>query len=100
MRKFRKAMSLFLTLGALAAFAAAPAGAETLRFEEKGQPVASGKIEGENAHGVIHCQAVAEAFMGSPKGSAPGVVVINPNDTFLGGPRGGICEEIAEIFGG
>jgi hypothetical protein len=94
-------MSLFLAVGALAAFAAAPAGAETIRSEEKGQPIASGKVEGENAHGVIHCQAVAEAFMGSPKGSAPGVVVINPNGkVFLGGPSGGICEEITEIFAG
>jgi hypothetical protein len=81
------------------AVTAAPAGAQTIRFTEGGQPVASGYLEGEEAHGVIHCPAVA-SLNGAPSGSAPGVVVINPNGVRLGGPRGGVCEEIAEVFGG
>ncbi|HET9676042.1 MAG TPA: hypothetical protein VFP21_00895 [Solirubrobacterales bacterium] len=93
-------MSLLLALSALAAFVAAPAGAETLRLgEEKGQPLASGQVEGLDAHGAIHCQAVAEFFIGPvPKGGAPGVVVISPQGVHLGGPKGGICEGIAAAF--
>ena len=102
MRKFRNAMSLALAVFAVAAFMAAPASGETLRFsEEPGQPLASGKLEGEEAHGVIHCQPVAELFLGeTPNGGAPGVVVINPTGTRLGAPRGGTCEVIYGVFGG
>jgi len=78
----------------------ASAGAETIRVGEGGQPVASGYLEGEEAHGVLHCPAVAKLFNGALSGSAPGVVVINPNGTRLGGPKGGVCEEIAKAFGG
>jgi hypothetical protein len=81
------------------AVTAAPAGAQTIRLTEGGQPVASGYLEGAEAHGVIHCPAVA-SFYGAPRGSAPGVVVVNPNGVRLGGPSGGGCEEIAEAFGG
>lgn len=101
MGKIRNVL-LGLMVLAVTAVAAAPAGAQTIRFTEGGgQPFASGYVEGgEGAHGVIHCPAVAAAFNGAPNGSAPGVVVINPNGIRLGGPRGGICEEIAEAFGG
>lgn len=91
---------LGLMVLAVTAVAAAPAGAETILFTEGGQPVASGYLQGEEAHGVIHCPAVASLFMGAPNGSAPGVVVINPNGVRLGGPKGGVCEEVAEAFGG
>lgn len=102
MRRFRYAVSLALAVLAVTAFMASSASAQTLRFsEEPGQPVASGQLEGEEAHGVIHCQTAAELFIGeTPKGGAPGVVVINPDGTHLGGPRGGTCELISEVFGG
>lgn len=99
MRKYRKALSILLAVFALAALTAVPAGAETIRFSERGQPAASGYLQGEEAHGVIHCQPVAELFIGeTPQGGAPGVVVINPTGSRLGAPEGGTCEVIYGIF--
>jgi hypothetical protein len=98
-QKVRNAL-IGLAVTALVLGFAAPAGAQTIRFTEGGQPVASGQVEGEEAHGVIHCPAAAEFFSGAPKGSAPGVVVISPVGTRLGAPKGGTCEEISEVFGG
>lgn len=100
--KVRNVASLALAVFAVAAFMASPASGETLRFNENpGQPVASGNLEGEEAHGVIHCQPIAELFLGeTPHGGAPGVVVINPNGSYLGAPRGGTCETIYQVFGG
>lgn len=100
MRSIRAMASTGLLILAFSVAVAAPAGAETLRFSEGGQPIASGYLEGEEAHGVIHCQPVAEIIGGSPKGSAPGVVVINPTGSRLGAPQNGPCEEIYGIFGG
>jgi len=98
LRKFRKVTSLLLAVFALAALAAVPAGAETIRFSETGRPLASGHFQGDE-HGVLHCQPVAELFIGeTPQGGAPGVVVINPTHSLLGAPRGGTCEEIYEVF--
>lgn len=100
MRKLRYVISIALAIVSIAALTASPASGDTLRFSEgAGQPAVSGHLEGEGAHGAIHCQPVAEAFLGeTQKAGAPGVVVINPTGTYLGAPRGGTCELIYGSF--
>jgi len=102
MRKSRNVISIAMAIVSIAGLTASSASGETLRFSEgPGQPVASGQLKGEGAHGAIHCQPVAEAFLGeTPKGGAPGVVVINPTGAYLGAPRGGTCELIFGMFTG
>ncbi len=82
----RKSLATVVAILSLAALVAAPASAE--RFPESpGQPALSGYFAGEEAHGVIHCQPLAELFGGGPyaPGTYPGVVVVNPNRTVFGG---------------
>lgn len=99
MRTVRCLISIGLAMLAISAFMAGTAGAETLRFSKTGQPIASGIIESEEQHGAIHCQAIAELLGETPKGGAPGVVVITPNGIRVSAPAGGECEAIGEIFG-
>lgn len=76
--------------------------AETLPGTSPGAPLASGQLDGLNAHGAIHCQTAAEIFADPTlaPGSAPGVVVITPQGPRLGAPRGGLCAEIYTVFTG
>lgn len=94
MRRLRNAISLSLALFVLAAVGPGNAGAEMSRYESSGQPIISGILGG---HGVLHCQPLA-GIAGGPTapGSAPGVIVANPQGRHLGAPRGGWCNEIAE----
>lgn len=95
----KKAAVMCMAVFAIGAVLAAPASADTLRFSETGQPVVSGQLEGGEAHGAIHCQAVSDALGTGSK--APGAVVLTGNGKLvLGAPRGGECEVIYEIFGG
>lgn len=99
MSRIRKALALGLTASAFVVAIASPAGADTIRFSESGQPLVSGYLRGEEIHGVLHCQAAADFLGLGSGGSAPGVVGINPTGTFLGAPKGGTCEAIYEIGG-
>lgn len=67
-----------------------------------GQPLASGQLFGDNAHGAIHCQVVADLFIDPalPPGSAPGSVVITPNGPVYGGPNDGLCAQVYTAFTG
>ena len=85
--------TLAISLAALSG----PAGAERLPEPgTPGQPLASGQLSGSEAHGVIHCQAVAELFIDPSlkPGSAPGGIVITPNGPVFGGPRDGLCAQL------
>lgn len=95
----KKVTVMCMAVFAIAAVLAVPASAETLRFSEGGQPIASGKLSGGEEHGAIHCQAVSDVLGSGSK--APGSVVITGNGKYvLGAPRGGECEVIYEIFAG
>jgi hypothetical protein len=67
-----------------------------------GQPLASGQLFGEDAHGAIHCQAVARLFVDPDvaPGTAPGAIVITPNGPQFGGPREGLCAQFYTVFTG
>jgi hypothetical protein len=94
----RKTVVLCLVALALAATVASPASADAVRFSEGGAPIITGKIHGEDEHGVLHCRAVAE-FIGESTKGASGVAVVRPGERWLlAAPKGGFCEEVFEVF--
>jgi hypothetical protein len=79
MSKMKKIAACLAATAVLGAMAASPASAQ--RFPEgPGQPVLTGELE---SHGVIHCQAFIELFIGEelPPGLFPGVIVVLPDGT-------------------
>lgn len=88
-------------LATIAAFAALGGQAMADKYSEgHGQPILSGDLHSEAAHGVVHCQPIGES-LGSSKAESAGVIVVNPNQTHVAAPAGGTCEQIyAVLFGG
>lgn len=95
-----KVLAACLAALALMAAAASPASADVLRPAESGEPVLSGKLHGEEEHGVIHCRPIAEIIGQDPQ-TATGVIVVRPGERWLlAAPNGGGCEAIFEGLGG
>jgi hypothetical protein len=97
----RKLMAVTAMVVMALVVTAAPAGADQVHFGEgPGQPVISGELHGEQQHGVIHCQPLANLV--APEAgphSSPGVIVVTPAEKWiLGAPAGGGCEEIYGFF--
>jgi hypothetical protein len=79
MSNIKKIAACLAVTALLGAVAASPASAQ--RFPEgPGQPVLTGELE---SHGVLHCQAFIEMFIGEelPPGTFPGNIVVLPNGT-------------------
>lgn len=100
-----KQAAIFICLAALtlAVMVASSASADSLSFtEEPGQPALSGKLHGEEWHGVLHCQPVTELVLGeTPPGGSPGVIAVTPGEkTHLGAPDRGECAVIYDALVG
>lgn len=99
----RRRSLLTAALVALLAFAGGPAMADRLPDPgTPGQPLLSGDLSGDNAHGVIHCQPAVELFVDPnlPPGSAPGGIIVTPNGIRLGAPSDGLCAQLYSAFTG
>lgn len=92
-----KIVATCVAVAAIAGAFSAPASAHVLKVGP-GQPLASG---GPHGNIVFHCQAAAELREGDlPSGTAPGAIVLRDFQIAnVGGPRGGVCEQVAAELG-
>jgi hypothetical protein len=77
------------------------ASAEQVGPEGPSQPLLSGDINGEEPHGVLHCQTISAILAPElKKGPATtGVIVGTKGGKFhLAAPAGGVCEQVFHIF--